>query len=126
MAIALVMMSPADQTGDGEQVLAVVRLHFSFPISPQLMLLTCTFLCHVDLPNLYLCICVVVFVYLLVTHSGTLFLRSSYHNLFKNIAHVRPICKFDPNCICVFACPTLSNIVFEVLVPLPFQKYSTC
>ena len=35
-------------------------------------------------------------------HSGTLFLGSSYHYLFKNIAHVRGICKFDPNCICVF------------------------
>ena len=43
-----------------------------------------------------------VFVYLDVRHSGTLFLRSSYHYLFKNIAHVRSICKFDPNCICVF------------------------
>ena len=29
-------------------------------------------------------------------------------------------------CICVFACQTLGNIVFEVLVPLPFQKYNTC
>ena len=27
-------------------------------------------------------------------HSGTLFLGSSYHYLFKNIAHVRGICKF--------------------------------
>ena len=35
-------------------------------------------------------------------HSGTLFLGSSYHYHFKNIAHVRGICKFDPNCICVF------------------------
>ena len=35
-------------------------------------------------------------------HSGTLFLRSSYHYLFKNIAHVRGICKFYPNCIFVF------------------------
>ena len=72
-------------------------------------------------------------------HSGTLFLRSSYHYLFKNTAHVRGICKFDPNCICVcicicvfvylycvFACQRLGNIVFEVLVPFPFQKYSTC
>ena len=35
-------------------------------------------------------------------HSGTLFLGSSYHYLFKNIAHVRGICKFYPNCIFVF------------------------
>ena len=35
-------------------------------------------------------------------HSGTLFLGSSYHYLFKTIAHVRGICKFYPNCIFVF------------------------
>ena len=35
----------------------------------------------------YLCICVFVFVYLDVRHLGTLFLRSSYHFLFKNISH---------------------------------------
>ena len=34
---------------------------------------------------LYLCIC--VFVYLGVRHLGTLFLRSSYHLVFKNISH---------------------------------------
>ena len=49
----------------------------------------------------YLCICVFVFVYLHVRHLGTLFLRSSNNVLFKNIAHVRFICKFDPKCICV-------------------------
>ena len=35
-------------------------------------------------------------------HSGTLFLGSSYHYLFKNKAHVRGICRFYPNCIFVF------------------------
>ena len=35
-------------------------------------------------------------------HSGTLFLGFSYHYLFKNIAHVRGIRKFYPNCIFVF------------------------
>ena len=77
-------------------------------------------------------------------YSGTLFLGSSYHYLLKNIAHVRGICKFYPNCICVFvylyicvfvylcicicvlARQTPGNIVFEVLVPLHFQKYNTC
>ena len=53
-------------------------------------------------------------------HPGTLFLGSSYHNLFKNIAHVRGICRFYPNCIfvfvfvylyCVFACQRLVNII---------------
>ena len=29
------------------------------------------------------------------------------------------------SCICVFACHALGNIVFEVLLPLPFQKNST-
>ena len=29
-------------------------------------------------------------------------------------------------CICIFASQTPGNIVFEVLVSLPFQKYSTC
>ena len=37
--------------------------------------------------KLYLCICVFVCVYLDVRHLGTLFLRSSYHLLFKNILH---------------------------------------
>ena len=46
------------------------------------------------------------------------------------------ICNFDQCCICVFvylcicicvfASQTPWNIVFEVLLPLPFQKYSTC
>ena len=50
-----------------------------------------------------MCICVFVFLYLDARHLGTLFLRSSYHYLFKNITHVRSIFKFNPNCICVFA-----------------------
>ena len=37
--------------------------------------------------KLYLCICVFVCVYLDVRHLGTLFLRSSYHLLFKNVSH---------------------------------------
>ena len=67
-------------------------------------------------------------------HTGTLFLGSSYHYLFKNIAHVRGICKlYFCICICVFvylycvfACQRLVNIIIWVLVPLFFQKYSTC
>ena len=36
--------------------------------------------------------------------------------------------EFDLNCICisVFACRTPGNVVFEVLIPQPFQKYITC
>ena len=85
---------------------------------------------------LCICICVYVFVYLQVRHPGTLFLRSSCHYLFKNIAHVMSICNFDQCCICVFvylcicicvfASQTPGNIVFEVLVSLPFRKYMVC
>ena len=82
---------------------------------------------------LCICICVYVFVYLQVRHPGTLFLRSSCHYLFKNIAHIMSICNFDQCCICIFVylylCVCKSdtqNIVSEVLLPLPFQKYSTC
>ena len=74
--------------------------------------------------------------YLYFIHSGTLFLRSSYHYLLKNIAHVMSICNFDQCCIyvfgylcicvCVFASQTPRNIVSEVLLPLPFKKYGTC
>ena len=55
---------------------------------------------------LNLCICVSVFshvfLYLYFIHSGTLFLRSLYHYLLKNIAHVMSICNFDQCCIYVF------------------------
>ena len=81
----------------------------------------------------YLCIFVFVFVYFQVRHQGTLFLRSSCHYLFKNIAHVMSIGNFDLCCICVFvylwicicvfASQTPGSIVFEVLVSLPFRKY---
>ena len=79
------------------------------------------------------CICVFVFVYLQVRHPGTLFMRPSYHYIFKNIAHVMSICKFDQCCICIFVyfclCICKSDtqkFIFEVLLQLPFQKYSTC
>ena len=53
---------------------------------------------------LYLCICIV---YLHVRDLWTLLFRSWYHFLFKNIALVGSICKFDQTvfvylCICVF------------------------
>ena len=48
-----------------------------------------------------------VFVYLHVRHTEILFLKQYL-------------------CICVFARQTPWNIVFEVLVPLRFQKYSIC
>ena len=31
-----------------------------------------------------------------------IFLRSSYHNLFKNIAYVMPMFNFNQSCICLF------------------------
>ena len=84
----------------------------------------------------YLCNCAYVYLYLHIRQLGTLFLRSLYHYLFKYIAHTRHNCNFDPSyicvfvylciCICVFASQTPRNIVSEVLLPLTFQKYSTC
>ena len=50
----------------------------------------------------YLSICVFVIMYLHIRYLGTSFLKSSYHHLFKNIAHVVPMCNFDRSCICVF------------------------
>ena len=41
----------------------------------------------------------------------------------KMMIIIRSVCKFDPNCICVFGCQTLGNIVFEVLETFPFQKW---
>ena len=49
-------------------------------------------------------------------HSGTLFLGSSYHYLFKNIAHVRGICRFYPNCIFVFVFVYLCICVFVLCI----------
>ena len=63
----------------------------------------------------YLCICVFVFVYFDVRHLGTLFLRSSYHYLFKNIAHVMSIRNFDQCCICVFVYLCICVFVFVYL-----------
>ena len=66
---------------------------------------------------LFLCIC--VFVYLHVRHLGILFLMSWYNFLWKNIALVGSICKFDQTvfvylCVCVF--------VFVYLVPQDSYK----
>ena len=83
------------------------------------------------------CICVFVFLYLHVRNLGTLFPKSSYYYLFKNISPHRSIWSFDPNCICIFVylhlCIWVSDTwehcfcqkLFEVLVPFPFQKYIT-
>ena len=72
-----------------------------------------------------MCVFAFVYLYLHVRQLGTLFLMSSYHFLSENIAYVGHICNFDQSSICVFvfACQTNRNFVFEVLVPLPFQKY---
>ena len=47
-------------------------------------------------------------------------------NLVKNQAAIKLIQTVFVYLYCVFACWRLGNIVFEVLVPFPFQKYSTC
>ena len=46
----------------------------------------------------YMRICVFVYLYLHIRQMGTLFLWSSYHYIFENIAYVRHICK----CVIVF------------------------
>ena len=75
------------------------------------------------------CICAtfteVVFVYMQVRHSGTLFLRSLYHNLSKNITCYISV-TLTKTVFVFFAHQILGNIIFEILVPSPFQKYSTC
>ena len=64
--------------------------------------------------------------YLHIRYSWTLFLRSSYHNRFKNIAHVVPMFNFSQNCICVFVYLYLANegvVVSELVVDvISFQK----
>ena len=94
------------------------------------------YICNFNWSRICVCVFLHVFFYLYFIHSGTL--RSSYHYLLKNIAHVMSISNFDYCCICVFvylylcicicvfASQTPRNIVSEVLLPLPFQKYSTC
>ena len=74
-----------------------------------------------------MCICVFVFLYLDVRHLGTLFLRSSYHYLMLGLLSnlTQTVFVYLYICICVFECKTPGNIVFEVLVPFPFQKYIT-
>ena len=68
-----------------------------------------------------------VYLYLHIRQMGTLFLRSSYHYIFENIAYVRRLtyailCKCGiVFCVYVFACQTNGNFVFEVFIPLPFQ-----
>ena len=53
---------------------------------------------------MYLCICIFVYLCICVFAHQILmniFLRSSYHNLFKNIAYVMPMFNFNQSCICV-------------------------
>ena len=53
-------------------------------------------------------------------------LRSSYHKLFKNIAHVMSMFNFNQSCICVFVYLYLGNegvLVGELVVDIiSFQK----
>ena len=76
---------------------------------------------------LYKCICIV---YLHVWHPANKFLRSLYHYHSKTIAYFGQLPSKLYFCIClcirVFACLTLRNIVFGVLLLRAFQKYSTC
>ena len=76
----------------------------------------------------YLCICNL---YLCIWQSRILFLMSLGPWLFQNISHVGYLQHFITGCICVFVnlylCICVSeyqNIIFDVLGPLVFQKYS--
>ena len=77
-------------------------------------------------------ICVFVFVYfymyfcICTSYSGTL--RSSYHYLIKNIAHVMSICNFDQCCIYVFGTCVFVSVYLQVrhqgtLFPRPSYHY---
>ena len=67
----------------------------------------------------YLCICIFVYLCICVFAHQILmniFLRSSYHNLFKNIAHVVPIFNFSQSCICLFVYLCICVFVFLIFV----------
>ena len=74
----------------------------------------------------YLCVCVFVYLHLHVRQLESLFLKSLYHQLFKNIAHVVSVCIFDRSCICVFVYLYLGNeevVVGQWVVDfISFQK----
>jgi len=55
--------------------------------------------------------------------NGTWHMFGVPANLTKTVFVYLYLCMY---LYCVFACQRLGNIVFEVLVPFPFQKYSTC
>ena len=81
--------------------------------------------------TVYLCICVFVFVYLCIWQSRISFLMSWYRWLFKNISMLgisgtfsHAVFVYLRICICVFVYLTVQNIIFDVLGPLAFQKYS--
>ena len=60
----------------------------------------------------YLCICVVVFLYLRFWHMGISFLTSLNNPLFKNIPHGGSFWHFVICCICVFVCLCICVFVF--------------
>ena len=81
--------------------------------------------------TVYLCICVFVFVYLCIWQSRISFLMSWYRWLFKNISMLgisgtfsHAVFVYLRICICVFVYLTVQNIIFDVLGPLAFKKYS--
>ena len=81
---------------------------------------------------LYLCTCVFVFVFLCICQSRISFLMSRDHWLFKNTSmlgisgtFLHAVFVYLCICVlCVFKYLTVQNIIFDVLGPLAFQKYS--
>ena len=62
--------------------------------------------------NVYLSICVFVFLYLRFWHMGISFLTSLNNPLFKNIPHGGSFWHFVICCICVFVCLCICVFVF--------------
>ena len=88
------LLSPLE-ISEWELIRALLKLHFcKWHFSPIFT--------QPDQIELYLLVLSNKFLINGYKHSGTLFLGSLYHYLFKDIAHVRGICKFNSNCICVF------------------------
>ena len=86
--------------------------------------------------NVYLSICVFVYLYLRFWHMGISFFTSSNNPLFKNIPHggffrnfvICCICVFVYLCICifVFALLTHGNTIFDILAQSSVHKYISC
>ena len=68
-----------------------------------------------------------IFVHLNVRHCPrTISFLKIQHMLGISVTVTKAVFVYLCFCVFVFACQTNGSFVFEVLVPLPFQKYSIC